>query len=112
MPTAQGVFNGNSNQFDGHWIVDGNSVQLRGNFSQSVGHFQSSNATLEYDSTEDLAGPYVIDNAQSPSHVGHTDVALSLVNQDGRKVKITGSLSFPIPDRSTLFGHGAWVIAD
>ncbi|GMG13094.1 unnamed protein product [Aspergillus oryzae] len=110
MPTSQGVFNGNFNQFEGHWVVDGIRVQLRGNFSQSVGQFQSIDATLEYDSTEDLVGPYVIDTAQQPSHVGNTDVALSLVRGDGKKVKITGSLSLPLPERFTLFGQGVWVI--
>ncbi|UDD61655.1 hypothetical protein AFCA_009009 [Aspergillus flavus] len=112
MPTAQGEIKGDFNQFEGHWVVDGNSVQLRGNFSQSVEQFQSINATLEYDSTEDLVGPCLIDTAETPSHVGNTDVALSLVRQDGRKVKITGSLSFPIPGRFTLTGQGFWAIAD
>ncbi|KAB8270883.1 hypothetical protein BDV30DRAFT_214304 [Aspergillus minisclerotigenes] len=111
MPTAQGVLNGSSNHFEGQWVVDGQAVQLRGNFGQAVEGFQSSNATLEYDTIEDLVGPYVIDTAQSPSHVGNTDVALSFVRQDGRKVKITGSLSFPVSERSALFGQGVWTIA-
>ncbi|KAB8216335.1 hypothetical protein BDV33DRAFT_179235 [Aspergillus novoparasiticus] len=110
MPTAQGIISGNFNNFEGHWIVDGYSVQFRGNFSQSVEQFQSSTATLEYDTIEDLAGLYVIDTAQTPSHVGNTDVVLSLANHVGKKVKITGSLSFPISERSLLTGQGAWII--
>ncbi|KAB8203102.1 hypothetical protein BDV34DRAFT_199832 [Aspergillus parasiticus] len=110
MPTAQGVINGSFNNFDGHWIVDGYIVQFRGNFSQSVEQFQSGTATLEYDTIEDLVGTYVIDTAQTPSYVGNTDVVLSFTNQAGKKVKITGSLSIPISQRSLLTGQGAWII--
>ncbi|KAE8320401.1 hypothetical protein BDV39DRAFT_211694 [Aspergillus sergii] len=111
MPTVTGVINGVFNNFDGHWNVEGYDAQFRGNLSQSVQRWASDAATLEYNSLNDLVGTYVLDTAALPSYVGGSDTSLQFINQAGTTIKITGSLTNPISERTTVTGQGAWSIS-
>ncbi|KAB8254567.1 hypothetical protein BDV32DRAFT_155090 [Aspergillus pseudonomiae] len=109
MPSTTGLLSGNLNNFTGHWNVEGYEAEFRGVFSHNVEHWQS-NATLEYDNVEDLVGTFSVGAEGLPSYIGNVDTSLTLTNQAGKQIKITGPLSSPISQRTVINGHGAWSI--
>ncbi|KAE8376882.1 hypothetical protein BDV26DRAFT_293678 [Aspergillus bertholletiae] len=110
MPIATGVLSGTFNNFEGHWNVDDFGVSLRGNFSPSVGRWESAAVTLEYNNVQDFVGTFVVDTAGPPSYIGPIDASITLVNQGGKRIKITGPLQVPLPQRTAITGQGAWAI--
>ncbi|KNG81322.1 hypothetical protein ANOM_010756 [Aspergillus nomiae NRRL 13137] len=107
MPSATGALSANFNNFTGKWNVEGYEAELHGNFSQSVENWQS-DATLEYDNVQDLVGTFSVQSG--PSYVGVLDISLTLTNQAGKQIKITGPLSSPISQRTPIAGQGSWSI--
>ncbi|GAB1193480.1 hypothetical protein APSETT444_002698 [Aspergillus pseudonomiae] len=109
MPSTTGLLSGSLNNFTGHWSVEGYEAEFRGVFSESVEHWQS-NATLEYDNVEDLVGTFSVGVGGLPSYIGNVDTSLTLTNQAGKQIKITGPLLSPISQRIAIAGQGAWSI--
>ncbi|OGM41917.1 hypothetical protein ABOM_009805 [Aspergillus bombycis] len=109
MPSVTGTISGSFNSFEGRWIVDGHLAEFHGNINPSVERWDS-NATLEYDEIDDLAGASVVGPAGLPSYVGADSTSLTLIGQGGKQVKITGNLTIPISQRITISGQGVWTV--
>lgn len=110
MPTVTGTISGTGDNFEGRWNVDGRDVLLHGNFDYPVEleEWSANSATLEYESSGDFDGLYLI-RPISASHVGGSDLFLSLTDQSDRQIRIVSPLVNPVSERTPVSGKGVWI---
>jgi hypothetical protein len=102
MPTAQGFIKsvGGGDKFMSTFVIDGIQYHLSGSFNPAVQPFESNQASLEFDSVEQLTA---VRNFEGK--VGTQDVQVNLAN--GAHIK--GYLNMPISPASRVSGAGSWI---
>ncbi|KAE8163345.1 nucleoside phosphorylase domain-containing protein [Aspergillus tamarii] len=100
--SAQGIILGSHNALKGHFVAEGNDIEIRGQLIPPVPPFTVNTVTLKYENLEDLTGTYQL--GSSPSHIGPEDLQFEAVNPDGKTISFTGSLSEPAPTRQAITG--------
>lgn len=100
--SAQGIILGGHDALKGHFVAEGNDIEIRGQLIPPVPPFTVNTVTLKYENLGDLTGTYQL--GSSPSHIGPEDLQFEAVNPDGKTISFTGSLSEPAPTRQTITG--------
>jgi hypothetical protein len=100
MSTARGFIRSTSStKFTATFLIDDIQYTLTGSIANAVQTFASTNATLNYTSTEQLTAL-----RQFNGKVGIQDVTFTFTNGP----KISGPLDMPIDPASNVSGSGTW----
>ncbi|EJD41451.1 hypothetical protein AURDEDRAFT_115507 [Auricularia subglabra TFB-10046 SS5] len=100
MPSVTGFIKSVSGtKFVAVFLIDGLNYNFPGNFNPSVQTFESDNATLTYDNTNELTS-----TREFEGQIGTTSVKITLANGP----TIEGTLNMPISPASTVSGTGVW----
>ncbi|KAG8361638.1 hypothetical protein FVEN_g1069 [Fusarium venenatum] len=101
MPSAQGFIKSvaGGNKFASVFIIDDIQYHFQGQFNPAVQDFQSNDATLEYDSPDQLTTYRDLEGK-----VGTQDVSINLSNG----ARIRGNLDMPLSPASRVSGSGIW----
>ncbi|KAG5744619.1 hypothetical protein H9Q69_011808 [Fusarium xylarioides] len=101
MSSAQGLIKSSQpGKFAATFNIDGNLYLFSGNVNPPTQPFESSAATLEYNSVEDLAG-----SQQFTGIIGSRE-EVSFTFNDGTAIK--GPLDIPVSPASQVSGTGVW----